>query len=284
MGTPGVNEDNALFSVRESHRAEVLERFYFREWAADVGCRIEDRRQWRKANPAIGSHFLRESALLTDLRSMPSARFRIFRLGQWVRGFEGWLGEDGGPVWDQLEQPYPLVKDAPTWVGVDAAITRDTTAVVAVQVRDDGRMHAQAKFWVPKTDEPTDIGEVMTYVRRLADDYKVGAVAFDPRFMDWPAKLLHDEGIPMVEISQGVDRMTPVIGDLYTLIREGGITHDGDPLLRAHVLGAIARQNERGFTLKKADSRGHIDGCIALALAVSQYRGRKPIRAPVVVL
>ena len=38
-------------------------------------------------------------ALETDLRLMPEARFRIFRLGQWVEGYELWLGQDGRAVW-----------------------------------------------------------------------------------------------------------------------------------------------------------------------------------------
>jgi phage terminase large subunit-like protein len=284
MGTPGIDHENALFQVRELVMKGQIERLYFREYAAIEGCSIEDREQWRLANPAIGAGFLRESALELDLRLMPAARFRIFRLGQWVEGVESWLGDHAHILWRQTEDDYGLVKGAPTWIGVDAAITRDTTAVVAVQLRDGGRLHASARFWVPKRDEPTDVSDVMAYVRHLADLYKVGAVAYDPRFLDWPAKILHDEGIPMVEISQGVDRMTPIIGDLYTLIREGGITHDRDPMFAQHVVGAVARHNERGFTLKKADSRGHIDGCIALALAVSQYRGRQKPRSKLVLL
>jgi phage terminase large subunit-like protein len=280
MGTPGIDHDSALFRVRESIIAgNELARFHFREWAARDGCAIDDRAEWRVANPAIGAGFLRESALVTDLGLMPPARFRIFRLGQWVEGVESWLGDDGHAIWAATEEPYELVAGAPTWIGVDAAITRDTTAVVAVQVRDGERLHAVARFWVPKRDEPTDISDVMAHIRTLADRYKVGAVAYDPRFMDWPAKVLHDEGIPMVEISQSVDRMTPVIGDLYTLIRDGMVTHERDPMFAKHVLDAVPRHNERGFTLRKADSRGHIDACIALALAVAQYRGRKRPRS-----
>jgi phage terminase large subunit-like protein len=275
MGTPGTDHDNALYQIREALREGPIPRFYYREWAAPEGCSVHDRDAWRAGSPAIGAGFLRESALETDLRLMPEARFRIFRLGQWVEGFDSWLGEDGKATWDALRSPHKLVPGAPTWVGVDAAITRDTTAVVAVQYRSDGRLHARARFWTPKRDEPTDLNDVMAYLRELADTYRVGGVAYDPRFMDWPAKLLHDEGIPMVEISQGVERMTPIVGDLYTLIREGGLSHDDDPLLAKHILDAVARPNERGFTLKKAGSRGHIDGAIALALAVDRARNRK---------
>jgi phage terminase large subunit-like protein len=282
MGTPGVDHENALYSIRESLLAGPLPRFHFREWAAAEDARLDDREQWRIANPAIGAGFLRESALETDLRLMPAARFRIFRLGLWIEGFESWLGEDGASLWRDTEDDYHMVPGAPTWVGVDAAITRDTTAVAIVQERPDGRLHASAKFWQPKRDEPTDIGDVMAYIRILADTYKLQAVAYDPRFMDWPAKVLTDEKIPMVEVSQGVDRMTSYVGDLYTVIREGGVTHPRDPIFSQHVLSAQARHNERGFTLKKDKDYRHIDGAIALTLAVAMYRARRKPRSIVV--
>ncbi len=284
MGTPGVDHENALYAIRESLLAGPLPRFHFREWAAEEGARLDDRAQWRLANPAIGAGFLRESALETDLRLMPAARFRIFRLGLWVEGFESWLGEDGGTLWRDTEDDFHMVPGAPTWVGIDAAITRDTTAVVILQERPDGRLHAQARFWQPKRDEPTDISDVMHYVRILADTYKLQGVAFDPRFLDWPAKVLTDEKIPMVEVSQGVDRMTGYVGDLYTVIREGGVTHPRDPVFAQHVLSAQARHNERGFTLKKDKDYRHIDGAIALTLALAMYRGKKKARPAVVVV
>ncbi len=285
MGTPGVDHENALFQVRQRVRESGIGGLVYHEWAADEGCDAGDRDQWRRANPAMAAGFLRVSALEADYAEYGGgARFRIFRLGQWYDGLESWLGEDGHAIWRGLEDDYDLIPGAPTWVGVDAAITRDTTAVVAVQLRDDGRIHAVARFWVPQKDEPTDLSDVMAHIRTLADRYRLGAVAFDPRFMDWPAKILYDEGIPMVEISQGVDRMTPIIGDLWTLIREGGLSHDKDPMFAQHVVSAEARQNERGFTLKKSGAKGHIDGVIALSLAVGMLRARKKPRSPIAVL
>jgi phage terminase large subunit-like protein len=285
MGTPGVDHENALYQVRERVATDGIRGLSYHEWAADPGCDSGDRAQWHKANPALRSGFLRLSALEADYDEFAGgARFRIFRLGQWVDGYESWLGEDGHRIWRASQDHYELQPGAPTWVGVDAAITRDTTAVVAVQIREGGKLHAVAKFWTPTRDEPTDIGDVMAYVRDLADTYRLGAVSYDPRFMDWPAKLLYDEGIPMVEVPQGVERMTPIIGDLYTLIREGGVTHEDDPILERHVLSAIRRDNDRGFTLSKGKSNGHIDGCIALALAVDRVRNKTKPRSKLVVL
>ena len=42
--------------------------------------------------------------------------------------------------------------------------------------------------------------------------------------------------------------------------------------------------NERGFTLKKDKDYRHIDGVIALSLALSMYRNRKKPRGALVVL
>ena len=274
-GTPGVDRDNALFLIRKRlAEGGQIPRFHFREFAADPGCNHHDRDQWHKANPAIRTGFLRESALETDLRLMPEARFRIFRLGQWVDGFASWLGEDGRNVWNGLRRNVQPIAKAPTWVGVDIGIKRDSSAVCIVQYLDDGSLAAWVRVWVPTKDEPVDVTDIMEHLRKLAATYQVGAVSFDARFFDVPAKMLHDQGLPMVEVPQSVERMTGIIGDLYDRIQRGQIHHDGDPAFAEQVLNAVPRYTERGFTLQKAKSKGRIDACIALSLAVDRAANR----------
>jgi len=271
VGTPGLDRDNALFHVRKLiQEAGTLPGVVYREYAAPLDSAIDDRAAWRMANPAIEAGFLRESALETDLGMSPEGHFRIFRLGQWYEGVDSWLGPNGRPMWDALAQPWDFVAGAPTWVGVDVALVRDSTAVVAVQRDDKGILHTQSKFWLPTKDEPVDVTDVMEYIRELNRAYTVKAVSYDPRFFDVPAKMLSDERIPMLEVPQSPERMTPACGDLLALIKEKRIRHEGNPTLDTHVLNAVPRFNERGFTLQKSKSRGRIDGVIALALAVAQ--------------
>lgn len=285
IGTPGLDRTNALWTIRSKVKGGMaLPGLIYREYAADEGTAIDDRTQWKKANPALDAGFLRESALVAAMAAVPESHFRVFRLGQWVDGLEGWLGSDGRSVWAQGLDDYSLALSEPTWVGVDIGLKRDSTAVVAVQYRPDGRLHAECRIWQPTVDEPVDITDVMAHIRDLSKRYKVGAVSFDPRFMDVPAKILYDEGIPMVEIPQSLERMTPAIGALYELIRNGQITHRDDSVFTQQVLAAIPRLNERGFTLSKGKSRGRIDACIALALAVDRAQHKKKIRPPLVVL
>jgi phage terminase large subunit-like protein len=115
--------------------------------------------------------------------------------------------------------------------------------------------------------DPTD---VMEHIRELSRAYSLQAVSYDPHFFDVPAKMLADEGLPMENVPQSPERMTPICGSLLELIKRGEIRHDGDEVLATHVLNAVPRFNERGFTLQKSKSRGHIDGVIALALAVDR--------------
>ena len=285
-GTPGLDRDNALWAIREKvSEGRKPASMVFREYAADVGCDLMDREQWRKANPALVAGFMTEAGLASAIEGMPDSHARVFRLGQWVDGVEGWLGSDGRAVWDRGEdRAYSLTIGAPTWVGLDVGIKRDSTSVCSVQYRPDGRLHAEFHTWVPTADEPVDVIEVMAYLRELCDRYRVGAISFDPRFFDVPAAMLHDEGLPMIEIPQSVERMTPAIGALYTIIREGRLTHGRDSLAAQQVLNAIPRLNERGFTLSKNKSRGRIDSAISLALAVERASHKTKPRPALVVL
>lgn len=275
LGTPGVDRDNALWHLRSKWReGATLPRFRFHEYAADEGCDIADREQWRKANPAMVAGYLQEHAIETALGLAPEAHFRIFRLGQWVEGTDCWLGSSGHRVWENLLDPYEFVDGAQTWVGVDIALKHDSSSVVAIQQREDGRYHAKCHLWVPARDEPVDTTDIMQYLRDLHEKYAVEAISFDPRFFDVPAKMLSDEGLPMLEVPQSVDRMTVAIGATYELIQKRQLSHDDDPHFAAQVLNAVPRFTDRGFTLQKSKSRGLIDAAIAMALAVE--RAQRP--------
>lgn len=281
VGTPGLDRDNALYHLRKAVKEGVdLPGFYLKEFAAPDGCDVNDRVAWRIGNPAIEAGFLRESALETDVGLTPEGHFRIFRLGQWYDGVDSWLGPNGSVIWDALQDPYDFIPGAPTWVGLDVALQRDSTAVVAIQRDDKDILHPICRMWVPTKDDPVDVTDVMEHIRELARAYDVKAVSYDPRFFDVPAKMLDDSGIPMVKVDQSVEQMTRVCGTLLEIIKRAEIRHDGDEALRTHVLNAIPRFNERGFTLQKSKSRGKIDGVIALALAVDRAVHREGEKKP----
>jgi phage terminase large subunit-like protein len=244
-------------------------RVVLHEWALPAVADPEDFVAVKTANPFSG---ITVEMLAEKFHSptMTMDHWLRFVCNRPVRNMNCWLGDKADAIWDALAQPYAFVAGDPTWVGVDVGIKRDSTAVVAVQRDPEGLLHAQCKLWIPTEAQPVDVTDVMGYLRDLDRNYAVEAISFDPRFFDVPAKMLADEGLFMVEVPQSAEGMTPIIGSLLEVIKRSELRHDGDPGLSEHVLNAVARINERGFTLAKAKSRGRIDGVIALALAVDR--------------
>lgn len=282
IGTPGFDRNNALWHLESKVKSgDAPDRFLFTAYEADENCAVTDESQWEKANPALVAGYMNRNALHTAVALSPEAHFRIFRLGQWVDGVECWLGDDGRALWRGLIDPWEMDPNAPTWVGVDVALRHDSTAIAWVQPRD-GRWHVKAKIWQPREDGKLDVSDAMQFIRDLCAMYDVKQVAFDPRFFDLPATQLFDEGFPMFEVPQSLERMTPAIGATYEAIKRSEISHDGDEHFETQVMNAVARYNERGFTLAKSKSRGRIDAAIAMCIAV--HAASQPEGAPVEVM
>ncbi|HEU4543069.1 MAG TPA: terminase TerL endonuclease subunit, partial [Jiangellaceae bacterium] len=281
IGTPGFDRDNALWMLRQRAAEGLIPGFRYTEFAAPDGCAVDDETAWREANPALAAGFMNVQALRTAVMLSPESHFRIFRLGQWVEGTESWLGSDGGKTWDLLRDPWEFELAAPTWVGVDVGLKRDSTAVVAVQRRPDGRLHVKARLWVPAEGDPVNISSVVQHIRLLDQTYLVEAVAYDPRFFADSAQGLENEGVAMVEVPQSVEMMVPAVGRTFEAIKRAELSHDGDSALTNHVLNAIPRFSERGFTLQKSKSRGRIDAAVALCLAVDRAAQPKTVPAMV---
>lgn len=286
IGTPGLDRGNALWALRErwAQHGGDIPGFSFREHAAPIECDIRDERRWHEACPALAAGYQNIEALRTALNLSPESHFRIFHLGQWVDGTDAWLGPDGGRIWDSLVSPRTPVPAGPVWVGVDVGLKRDSTAVVMLQRRPDGKLHAWCRIWLPSPDETVDLSGIMQHLRELHRTYKLREAAYDPRLFELPAQMLADEGLPMVEMPQSQERMVPAFGALLEAIKRGEICHDGDRAFTTQILAGVPRYSERGFTLQKNKSRDRIDAAYALAMAYDRAQHTAPERSPVVVL
>lgn len=284
VGTPGLDRENALWQVRTRYlEGAQIPGFVYREYSAPEGCDHLDEDVWRAANPALAGGYYNIEILRTAVAMSPEASFRIFHLGQWVDGTDAWLGADGRKVWEGLKvKDHRLERGERIWVGLDVGLKRDSTACVIGQRMPDGRLYTTARIWRPKDGEVVDPTLVMEHLRELDRLYTIDSIAYDPRLFEVPALMLADEGLPMLEMPQSLERMTPAFGELYTAIMQGDICHDGDVAYTTQVLNGIPRFNERGFTLAKAKSRGKIDAAYALAMMYDRAQHPGPKVAPLV--
>ena len=80
-----------------------------------------------------------------------------------------------------------------------------------------------------------------------------------------------------MELPQTDARMVPASQCLHDVVVEGKLAHDGDEVLRRHILSAIADQRPRGWRLSKPKgSQRHIDAAIAAAQAVHRATQAEP--------
>jgi phage terminase large subunit-like protein len=199
---------------------------------------------------------------------------------------ESWLPAG---AWDKCLSDETIPDGAEVSIGIDVALYNDDTAVVVVWLNPDtGRYVVRARMWEPpKTGGGIEITDVMAHIRDLSFKYKFREALYDPRFFDVPARMLEDEGIPMVEFPQSADRMVPACGFAYEQILAGNVAHDGDPELAIHIVSAERRIAERGWTLSKskaAKTAGlKIDGCIAMVIGMWSWNiPAEPVHEPAV--
>jgi len=245
--------------------------FGFWWWEAQQDCQIQDRLEWRKANPNLAEGLLSlEDLSVASIQTAESA-FRRWRLNQWVRTQESWL-----PVgaWEACTSNALLEESLPVWVGIDMALKHDSVAVVVAQPQGENVV-VRAQVW-NTTEEGVDVAEVEAYLRELHYKYQVKEFAYDPAYFQRSAEALLDDGLMMVEFPQSGQRMVPACGHAYEMIAQRRVWHDGSLTLTDHVLSAAQRITDNGWRLSKNKSRRKIDACIAMVMAVDRATRRPP--------
>jgi phage terminase large subunit-like protein len=212
-------------------------------------------------------------------------QFRAYRLCQNPTGAEScWINStddtgtergDAYDVWKSAAKPSQFKPGAPTFIGVDAAKSRDHAAVVWGQFSDDGRLHVKARIWTPTKTQDIDLEEIADHLRALCRDYDVQAIWFDPSYF-YNAPALDNEGLPMIQVPPSEMRMAPLVGHAYQSIRRGRITHDDDPQFTAEVLAGRRKYGPHGFCIEKRHHARKIDSAVALVLCHGAAQGYEP--------
>jgi phage terminase large subunit-like protein len=166
----------------------------------------------------------------------------------------------------------PLVADrgVPVYVGVDASVKRDSTAVVAVTWDAAARKVRLVahRIFQPTASEPLDFeGTVEWTLLAFRKRYAVREVRYDPYQMAAVAQRLSAAGLPMKEYPQSVPNLTAMGTNLYELIKGGGIVFYPDDAIRLAISRAIAIETPRGWKISKEKASHKVDVVVALAMA-----------------
>jgi phage terminase large subunit-like protein len=166
----------------------------------------------------------------------------------------------------------PLVSDTslPVWVGVDASVKRDSTAIVAVTWDDELKkarliMH---RVFQPTASEPLDFeATIEATLTDLQKRFRLREVRYDPFQMQAVAQRLLRSGVPMVEFPQSMQKLTEASTNLYELIKGRNLIVYPDAGMRLAIQRAIAIETSRGWRIAKEKTSHKIDVVIALGMA-----------------
>jgi phage terminase large subunit-like protein len=166
----------------------------------------------------------------------------------------------------------PIVAD-PTlsvWLGVDASVKRDSTAIVACAWNSETKKVRVVghRIFQPSAADPIDF-EMMVErtIREFAARFSVREVRFDPYQMQSSAQRLTRDGVPMVEFAQSVPNLTEASTNLYELVKGRGLVIYPDADIRLAFNRAIAIETTRGWRIAKEKASHKIDVIVALAMA-----------------
>jgi len=183
-------------------------------------------------------------------------------------------------AWDACVQPAltPCFDRVPVWIGVDASVKRDSTALVAVTINADTgvvRLVAHCVF-TPTPGDPIDFEATVEWqLLEWSRRYIIRKVLFDPFQMVSSAQRLAKAQIPIEEFPQTVPNLTAATTNLYDLIQSRQIALYPDAAMRLAVSRAIIVESSRGWRLDKLKQAHKIDVIAALSTAaLAAVRGR----------
>lgn len=182
-----------------------------------------------------------------------------------------WISDE---AWRACHGATEIPALAPLAVGVDAAHTRDTTACVWSWLNPEtGRVVQRSRVWSCVKDKPHDVfvpggrldnDLVVAYIREeLIPAYSIEIVLGDERyFTDQLHELSEEDGILVVEVSQGSAHMNAAWDEFYGHVHAGPhprIEHNGNQIYAAHIRNAVGIRTERGWKVSKRTTVAPID-------------------------
>jgi phage terminase large subunit-like protein len=269
---------------------------------------------WAAANPSFGVTMDADS-FEADVKEAESAKTKLssflrYRLNIWVQGSEKFFNLT---QWQQCRGMTEDFGSNRVWyAGLDLAQTWDCNAFVAVSRGADDVWDVACKFWIPADnaakrdikenvpwtqwakDPATGVcltpGDVADYgfIRRdileFCRERTVKVVATDPHNSHYLSQQLQAEGIRMLGFSQSATSMSPPTKLLETLVSQGRLRTNENPVLDWMAANATVRETSDGYikiVKPSAHSSARVDGIVALVMALAVASDAELAPAPV---
>jgi phage terminase large subunit-like protein len=177
-----------------------------------------------------------------------------------------WIDRCIDPSWS----PVINNKSLPVYIGVDASVKKDSTAIVAVCFdRSINKVRLVAhRIFQPTSAEPLNFElTVERTIKEFCARFMVRGIYYDPYQMASVAQRLATSGLAMQEYTQTTDHLTAMGSNLFELIKGGNLVLYPDDAIKLALNRAVAKETPCGWKITKEKISHKIDVVIAMAMA-----------------
>lgn len=276
------------------------ETFYYKIYEADKDCKIDDVRQWFKANPALGL-FRKVDDIINlcrrvELMPLQENMFRRMFLNLHVATdhIENAINMD---LWEEAMEEIDIkdFKWCKCWGGLDLSSTKDITAFVLVFYKEETDKYYVFPYlftakdtvierekkdknhysdWIREGDLIATDGkyirfnDILDKMLSLKEDYDIERVGFDRWGSSTILNVLENE-FDVMPLGQGSVTMTMFINIFENLLIDGRLVIAKNDLLKFMAKNCVAHYNEQlECKYSKKKSKFKIDGIIAMLMAL----------------
>lgn len=291
-------EDLSMYQSMLRGEANDNPRWFGLLYGLDLGDDWRDPVNWAKANPMHGISVFEDAIAerAEQAKHKPAVlnEFLCKTLNVWVSANAAWLDRAD---WDAPEAIAPA-RDNPeaVFIGFDLAATRDLNAVCTLKRFGDDDYDVEWQFFLPEDSldfipkhyldifrvaessgilkltegNVMDDREISEYIKQQCEKYAVKEVGYDAYNAASLVARLHDHGIPVKKVGQGMAVLNNPSKYVEKMILNRQIKHNGNPFLGWQLSNCECYTDvNANIKVRKneADKAAKVDGIIALIIA-----------------
>jgi len=290
-------EDMTMFESMLNGEATDNPRWFGLLYGLDPEDDWKDPKTWAKANPMHGISVFEDAIAqrCEEAKHKPAAlnEFLCKTLNIYVSANSAWIDRN---YWDQSADELPAQDPEAVFIGFDLAATRDLNAVCTLKRYEENEYYAEFQFFLPEAalelipkhyldifevaiqsgilklteGNVMDDREISEFIKQQCEKYDVKEVGYDAYNAASMVARLHDAGIPVKKVGQGMAVLNNPSKYVEKLIMNHQIKHDGNPFVGWQLGNCEVYEDVNGnikVRKNESDKSAKVDGIIAMIIA-----------------
>ena len=290
-------EDMSMFESMLNGEATDNPRWFGLLYGLDLEDDWKDPKTWAKANPMHGISVFEDAIAqrCEEAKHKPAAlnEFLCKTLNIFVSANSAWIDRN---YWDESADELPTPDPEAVFIGFDLAATRDLNAVCTLKRYEENEYYAEFQFFLPEAalelipkhyldifevaiqsgilklteGNVMDDREISEFIKNQCEKYDVKEVGYDAYNAASMVARLHDAGIPVKKVGQGMAVLNNPSKYVEKLIMNHQIKHDGNPFVGWQLGNCEVYEDVNGnikVRKNESDKSAKVDGIIAMIIA-----------------